>query len=192
MLDLENGYDSKAKRLPLQLLTILFLVTVCLSMVALTAWQVWNSRNVQISEGEVMTSNLAKSLAQHAEDTFTEADTVLLGLQERMEIDGTGTQHMTRMSMLLRRHVQDLPQLEGLFVYDEKGDWLATSFPTIPANSNNADRNYFKQHVSNFNLTPHIDHAVRSRSSNNWIIPISRRFNKPDGSFGGIVLVRSR
>lgn len=188
MLDLENGYDSKAKRLPLQLLTILFLVTVCLSMVALTAWQVWNSRNVQISEGEVMTSNLAKSLAQHAEDTFTEADTVLLGLQERMEIDGTSAQHMTRMSMLLRRHVQDLPQLEGLFVYDEKGDWLATSFPTIPANSNNADRNYFKQHVSNFNLTPHIDHAVRSRSSNNWIIPISRRFNKPDGSFGGIVL----
>ncbi|MFC6477668.1 hypothetical protein ACFQDN_15720 [Pseudomonas asuensis] len=88
MLDLENGYDAKAKRLPLQLLTALFLVTVCLSMVALTAWQVWNSRSVQISEGEVMTSNLAKSLAQHAQDTFTEADTVLIGLQERMEIDG--------------------------------------------------------------------------------------------------------
>jgi diguanylate cyclase (GGDEF)-like protein len=192
MLDLENGYDAKAKRLPLQLLTALFLVTVCLSMVALTAWQVWNSRSVQISEGEVMTSNLAKSLAQHAQDTFTEADTVLIGLQERMEIDGASPQHLARMSSLLKRHVQALPQLEGLFVYDDKGGWLATSFATIPSNINNADRAYFKHHLSSIDLNVHISHAVRSRSTNNWIIPVSRRFNKPDGSFGGVVLATIR
>ncbi|MFC6477667.1 hypothetical protein ACFQDN_15715 [Pseudomonas asuensis] len=101
-------------------------------------------------------------------------------------------QHLARMTSLLKRHVQALPQLEGLFVYDDKGGWLATSFATIPSNINNADRAYFKQHLSSTDLNVHISHAVRSRSTNNWIIPVSRRFNKPDGSFGGVVLATIR
>jgi diguanylate cyclase (GGDEF)-like protein len=188
MLDVENGYDSKAKRLPLQLLTILFLVTACVSIVALMGWQIWSSRAIQMSEGEVTTSNLARSLAQHAEDTITEADTVLIGLQERMEIDGARPEHLTRLKALLKRHVQELPQLEGLFVYDAEGNWLTTSYSAAPSGKNNSDREYFKQHLVAAESGVHIGRAIRSRSSDNWIIPVSRRFNLPDGRFGGVVL----
>jgi hypothetical protein len=33
-----------------------------------------------------------------------------------------------------------------------------------------------------------VGEPVISRSSGKWIIPVSRRLNKPDGSFGGVAL----
>ena len=33
----------------------------------------------------------------------------------------------------------------------------------------------------------HLGVPIKSRSSGGWVIPLSRRFNHPDGSFAGVV-----
>ncbi len=61
---------------------IAFIVTVCIALIALDVWRSWNARNVQLEEMEVATSNLAKSMQQHADDTLIEARTALVGINE--------------------------------------------------------------------------------------------------------------
>jgi len=42
-------------------------------------WRTWQNREIQLHESVVSTSNMARALAQHADDTFKEADTLLVG-----------------------------------------------------------------------------------------------------------------
>jgi diguanylate cyclase (GGDEF)-like protein len=133
-------------------------------------------------------TNLARSLSRHAEDTFTEADTVLVSLVERLEVDGVGPRHLQRLKSLLKQHITELPQLHGLFVYDEHGHWLVNARQAVPARVNNSDREYFIHHRSHADHKPFIGPPVHSRSTGEWIMTISRRFNHADGSFAGVVL----
>ena len=136
----------------------------------------------------VATSNLARAMAQQADDTFKEADTALLGIVERVEFDGTGAAALKRLHDILVMHRQELPQLDGLFVYDENGNWIINSTSAPLNRFNNSDREYFIFHRNDSGPGPHIGVPVISRSSGKWVIPVSRRINKPDGSFGGVVL----
>ncbi|MDN7180208.1 sensor domain-containing diguanylate cyclase [Caballeronia sp. SEWSISQ10-4 2] len=167
---------------------IAFVAIVCLSLVVLDGWRSWNARSVELGEMNVATSNLARAMAQQADDTFKEADTALLGIVERVEFDGTGPAALKRLHDILVMHRQELPQLDGLFVYDENGNWIINSTSAPLNRFNNADREYFIFHRHNSGPGPHIGVPVISRSSGKWVIPVSRRINKPDGSFGGVVL----
>lgn len=161
---------------------------VCLSLVVLDGWRSWSARSVQLGEMDIATSNLARAMAQQADDTFKEADTALLGIVDRVEFEGTGPAALKRLHDILVMHRQELPQLDGLFVYDENGNWIINSTSAPLNRFNNSDREYFIFHRDNSGPGPHIGVPVISRSSGKWVIPVSRRINKPDGSFGGVVL----
>ncbi|WP_459251586.1 sensor domain-containing diguanylate cyclase [Paraburkholderia nemoris] len=167
---------------------IAFVAIVCLSLIVLDGWRSWSARSVQLAEMDVATSNLSQAMARQADDTFKEADTALLGIVERVQHDGTGPAALKRLHDVLVMHQQELPQLAGLFVYDENGIWIVNSTPTPLNRFNNSDREYFIFHRHNADPGPHIGVPVISRSSGKWVIPVSRRINKPDGSFGGVVL----
>ena len=47
-----------------------FVVAVCLVIVTLEAWRDWSERQDELLQAESMMTNLARSLTQHAEDTF--------------------------------------------------------------------------------------------------------------------------
>ncbi|RZA15236.1 MAG: diguanylate cyclase, partial [Proteobacteria bacterium] len=67
--------DSSAQRM-----AILFVALVVVSLIVLDVWQTLTARAQAMRVSEITTSNLARSLAQHAEDTIKQSDTVLLGL----------------------------------------------------------------------------------------------------------------
>jgi diguanylate cyclase (GGDEF)-like protein len=167
---------------------IAFVAIVCLSLVMLDGWRSWNARSVQLDEMGVATSNLARAVAQQADDTFKEADTALLGIVERVEVDGISPTSIRRLHGVLVMRRQELQQLDGLAVYDEKGNWLVTTTSTPLKRFNNSDREYFAFHRQHPDSGPHIGVPIISRSSGKWVIPVSRRINKADGSFDGVVL----
>ncbi|WP_308101714.1 diguanylate cyclase [Paraburkholderia madseniana] len=167
---------------------ITFVVIVCLSLVVLDGWRSWNARAVELGEMDVATSNLSRAMAQQADDTFKEADTALLGIVERVQHDGLGPAALKRLHDVLVMRRQGLPQLDGLFVFDKNGIWIVNSTSTPLNRFNNSDREYFVFHRDNADPGPHIGVPVVSRSSGKWVIPVSRRIIKPDGSFGGVVL----
>ena len=164
-----------------------FVGLVCLSLLAIDAFQTWNAYDVRLKESNVLAANLARSLAQNADDTIKQADTILVGLVERLEMEGTGQRQLDRLQRLLVRRVAELPKLHGLFIYDSNGRWLTTNRNMVQ-NANNADREYFAYHRIHPDRTPYISTPVLSRSTGEWIIPVSRRFNHPDGRFAGVVL----
>ena len=167
---------------------ITFVLAVCIALVALDGWRSWNARTVQLDEMRVATSNLTRAMAQQANDTIKEADTTLVGTVERVQVDGLGPVAVARLHRILALRKEQLRQLNGLFIYDENGDWIANSEPTLLKKFNNSDREYFVFHRTHTDLGPHIGMPVQSRSNGKWIIPVSRRIDKADGSFGGVVL----
>lgn len=166
----------------------LLVLLMCLSLVAIGAWSIWKSHTARLEEAKTTTANMTHALAQHAGDTIRSADSILLGLTERLETDGMGAAVLPRLKKVLQRAVVELPSLNGLFVYDQEGRWIVNSQQTLMTGVNNADREYFKYHRLNLDQGAHIGVPVQSRSTKRWIIPVSRRINHPDGTFAGIVL----
>lgn len=181
--------DAALGRLPILLAASAFVILVCASLVAVEAWLTWRARVVQLGEAHVAANNVAEAVAQHASDTIKEADTVLVGLVERVEHDGVSSPaELDRLHNLLALRVKALSQLHGLFVYAADGSWLANSEPVLMRGQNNADREYFIYHRTHADDGPHIGPPIRSKSTHEWIVTVSRRINRADGSFGGVAL----
>ncbi|MBK5302010.1 MULTISPECIES: sensor domain-containing diguanylate cyclase [Gammaproteobacteria] len=164
------------------------LVAVCLSMTAIVIGEGWNSRQYHLHGSEVEMSNLAQTLASQAQASIKQADTLLFALVDRLENDGMEPAKIPRLQTLLHAQRSELAQIHGLFVYDEDGRWLANSNNAVLPNANNADREYFIYHRDHPDRGPHIGPSIKSRSTGEWIMTVSRRINHADGRFAGVAL----
>jgi hypothetical protein len=81
-------------------LATLLIFLVCVSVVLLTAWQIWTARQNTLSDINIDTLNLTRALNTYTEGTFKQSEVLLLGLTERIEKDGSGPPQLER---LLRR-----------------------------------------------------------------------------------------
>ncbi|WP_436318110.1 sensor domain-containing diguanylate cyclase [Variovorax paradoxus] len=168
--------------------TTAFVVVVCVTLLAIDFWNSWHSRTVQLRQMNVAASNLARAMAQQANDTLKAADSALFGIVERVEHDGTSPAAVERLREVLATRVEEFPQLDGLHVYDQDGNWVANSRRTPPQNLNNANREYFIFHRTHEDRGPHIGVPVKSRTSGELLVPVSRRINHADGRFAGVAL----
>jgi len=75
-------------RISLPIRVTLFLVVVCALLIGSDVWRSVTSRQDQMEEMSVAAANLARAMAQHADDTIKQADTTLVGVVERVEHDG--------------------------------------------------------------------------------------------------------
>ena len=157
-------------------------------MTAIAIWEAWNSRQYHLHDKEVAMSNLAQTLASQAQASIKQADTLLFALVDRVENEGVGAQQLPRLQRLLSAERSELKQLHGLFVFDEAGRWIANSNGADVPDSNNSDREYFIFHRDHPDRGPHIGRSIKSRSSGEWIMTVSRRINHPDGRFAGVAL----
>jgi diguanylate cyclase (GGDEF)-like protein/PAS domain S-box-containing protein len=164
-----------------------FVVLVCVSILTLGAWREWASREAALNEAEIETANLARSLTQHAEDSVELADATVAALVDRLERQGLDPAAMSGVQRFLYERRPTLGRIRGLFIYGEDGRWLATTEDVDLRAYNNGDRDYFRHHQLSPDRGAYIGPPVRSRSSGEWIITVSRRFNHPDGSFAGVV-----
>lgn len=167
---------------------VTLLAAVCLSMVLIVIWETWSSRQYHLHDKEVAMSNLAQTLASQAQASIKQADTLLFSLVDRLENDGFDEGRISRLQRLLSAQRSELSQIHGLFVYDETGKWIANSNGVQFGVANNSDREYFIYHRDHPDRGPHIGPSIKSRSSGEWIMTVSRRINHPDGRFAGVAL----
>ncbi|AHG22010.1 diguanylate cyclase [Chania multitudinisentens RB-25] len=183
-----SSQQGHKKNSPLLLQAGVFVVIVVLTLVVFNTWQIWNTHQRNLQGAENNAENLARALAQHADDTFILIDNNLLDLIERIETEGLGPQQIPRLQKVMRSQIANFPPLHGSFIYDDQGNPFLTS-TGIPLNqANNAERDYFKYHFTHNDNTTYIGKVIRSRTTGDLIIPISRRLNHPDASFAGVVL----
>jgi diguanylate cyclase (GGDEF)-like protein len=186
--DPHNATGVTLKRLPLRKAAVLFIAVVCLSLCGLLYLQLEQSRQHDLALAQVASSNLTRAMAQQAEDTFMQADLVLTSLADWIQADGFGAPQKARLQKTFARRVQALNQLHGIFLFDQKGQWVVTSFDELPRGPGVGDRDYFKFHQQNVSSLAHIGPAIRSRENGEWIIPISKRVNDKNGNFQGVLL----
>ncbi|HEY4073265.1 MAG TPA: sensor domain-containing diguanylate cyclase [Herbaspirillum sp.] len=155
---------------------------------SLTAWNVWRGYELGLQEAETATENMARALAQQADDTFRSANLALVGIAERIDKDGTSPRALSRLHTLFVLLVNEEPELAGLFVYDKSGKGLVNALDEPMPSNNNGGRDYFIYHQNNLDLSAHIGVPIISRLTHRWIIPVSRRLNDSNGQFSGVAV----
>lgn len=169
-------------------LTISFIVLVIVTFAAVEGWRVWRDYRNALSAAEDAVTNLARATAQHAEDAIRQVDILTSVLAGRIEENGMAGLDVGRMHDLMVEQTRIMPQLHGLFVYGADGQWIVTDKTVLPDSPNNADRDYFIYHRDHPGRDVLISRVVTSRSTQELVIPVSRRLNNPDGSFAGVIL----
>jgi diguanylate cyclase (GGDEF)-like protein len=155
-------------------------------LIGLEVSRVVAQRSQVIANARLQTANLTRSLTQHAELTFRTADAILIGAVERLENEKLDSQARERLKAWFAREVKNSQQFIAFGVLDEGGTMVVNLLgENAPAQF--ADREYFIYHRSHNDDALRISRPVRSQS-NGWLIPVTRRFNKPDGTFGGVAL----
>jgi len=179
------------QRKPIMMRSVLLMTVFCLMLVVLHAWSLWASRQGELEQTAISTANMARALASHAERSLNSADAVLAELVERAEEDGTGRLDSARMHARMVRITGESAEIQELFVYGADGTRLATSLPALLPGSN-IDREYFRYHMAHADTGSRIGKPIYSRSSGILTIPVTRRINHSDGSFGGVAMASLR
>jgi diguanylate cyclase (GGDEF)-like protein/PAS domain S-box-containing protein len=176
-------HTAGLSRLPIW--TTSFVALICVGILGMSGWRELDSRASTLKNAETEMANLARSLTQHAEDTFDLLDASIIGVATRLELEGTGPAAISKLQKILESRKAALKRIHGLFIYDESGRCLATSGIAGPDIS---DREYFQHHMQSTSRDMLIGNPVRRRPGGGWITTVTRRFNHPDGSFAGLVL----
>lgn len=183
LLDLGPGRNTAVFRL-----TLAFMILVLLTFISVEGWRAWRDYNHAYDFARDSVTNLVRATAQHAEDAIRQVDILTYTLGERVEGDGLATINAPRIHALMVQQSKLMPQLHGLFIYGADGRWIVTDKDVPPDTPNNADRDYFIYHRDHKDPRVRISNVVKSRSTGELIIPVSRRLNNPDGSFAGVIL----
>lgn len=181
-----QGYPGTRRSL---WLAYALLLVAGLGAILVNLLQVLDSKQLYLREADKANANLAYSIAQHAQESIKEADIVLGGLVNLLE---RGENSSGAINELLVTYKQRASQLAGVFVYDAQGRWLHFTNPPPTPDANNSDRAYFQHHRFSVSRDTEVGNPVRSRSTGEWILPVTRRFNDKDGRFAGVVLASIR
>ncbi|WP_028134783.1 diguanylate cyclase [Bradyrhizobium japonicum] len=155
------------------------------AILGVSGWREWTARDAVLRGAETEMANVARSLTQHAEDSLDLLDSGVVGVVSRLEMDGTSPVTIAKLRILLEARKKALERIHSLAIIDDQGNWL-TSPGTI--RSTLSDDAFFRYHRLSSKREPHVGPPVKSLLDGEWVVTLSRRFNKPDGSFGGVVI----
>jgi diguanylate cyclase (GGDEF)-like protein/PAS domain S-box-containing protein len=170
-------------RLPLR--AAAFVVLTCTAILGVSGWQEWSAREAVLRDAETEMANVARSLTQHAEDSLDLLDSGVVGVVSRLEMDGTAPATTAKLNTLVEARRKAIPRIHSLAIVDDQGSWL-TSPGTI--GSTFSDDAFFRHHQLAPKREAYVGRPVKSLLDGQWVVTLSRRFNKPDGGFGGVVL----
>lgn len=172
-----------------------FFSCLCVAVLGLQLLRVLEQRREAFAEGQRGTINLATALTRHAELSFRSVDTVLQSLAIF-----TGAKTLTNSDNrrlfedLVRGWLARLPQLTSLSILDQDGHIRIDANKVegrvdflYQASIDNSDRSYFAEHRDQDDGAIHIGSPVLGRITHQWLIPVSLRYNDPDGHFAGVL-----
>src|SRR5579862_4187482 len=158
-----------------------FVVLACTVLIGLETSRVLERRADILADGRRNTANLAGSLIQHAELIFRSADAVLTGVVERLQHEKMDASSQERMRTWFERQLGRSPQFTSFAVIDSEGFQFVNTVGKAGLASV-SDRDFFIYHRDHDDDALRIGSPLRGRFTGRWFIPVTRRFNKPDGS----------
>ena len=128
--------------------------------------------------------NLARAFEEHTIRTIKSVDQAVLFLKFQYERYGDKVD--------IAEYVREGMIISSLFnqlgVIDEHGIYVLSNLPNHKR-VDLSDREHFRVHIEKDTNTLFISKPILGRASGKWSIQMTRRINKPDGSFGGVVVI---
>jgi signal transduction histidine kinase len=147
-------------------------------------------RQREMAQTERSLSEISLVLREHAAQSFRSADLFLISTVDRIAAaGGDAPAERAALHSWLKDRIAVSPQMRAFLVLDAAGESVVDSASLHPRTFNGADRDYFAVHRDNANAGPFIGTPIRSRITDLWTIPVSRRISAPDGAFAGIAVV---
>ena len=164
-----------------------FIAIACAVLIGLATSHIINQRSEILADSRKDTANLTSSLIQHAELTFRTADAILIALVERLEHEDIDSEAVERLKAWFVQEVRHSSQFVNFTVVDDNGMMIASTFEAKGRNRF-SDREYLTYHRTHDDDDLHIGAPIQGRSAEGWIIPVTRRFKRADGTFGGVAV----
>jgi len=173
-----------------QLLQLLIAAAVVLpvSLFLYLAWAQYRSLDAVATERVERTLDVLQEHAlrvfQTIDRTIAETGEVVRGLP-----DDEIRAREQELHLRLQQTQLSLPQIEAIWLFDRTGRPLlaSTIFP-LPADLNNADRDYFRAHVAQ-EVGTYIGDVLTARIGDQVFFVVSRRRTDPAGAFNGVLAV---
>ncbi|WP_296943931.1 sensor domain-containing diguanylate cyclase [uncultured Massilia sp.] len=175
-----------SKKRPASVLVVILVTLAVLLTVATSVWELWSSRRQRVESAQRYSSNMAQVLASYTRTAMRSAELILESVAQDAEADGLDRDRRARLANRLAGLGAKATELNGLFVFDARGEVVASSVRHVAFDV--ADRDYFVHHRDHPGIQTHIGIPVVSRTTGTWVVPISRRLQHADGSFAGIAL----
>ncbi len=166
---------------------LLFALAIALGIGALVAHQLLASRASIWQRAQADNANLLFTVSHALEATLRAADQAALHVIHHLE---DGTHDMLSHAVPHANRFGGQPQggLGVLLVLDADGSVTHASDPFPEGEWNFADRSYFTAHMSDPRRGLYISQPFISRFDGSASLALSRRWNQPDGRFGGVVV----
>lgn len=159
------------------------LALLVLNWCAIT-FKIHNEESLEIASINQDNLNLARALEEHTLRTLKSVDQAVMFLKYQYE------RHPEKVD--IAAYVRDGMIFSNLFnqlgIIDEYGKYILSNLPNHKV-LDLSDREHFRVHIARDTGQLFISKPVLGRASGKWSLQLTRRINKPDGSFGGVVVV---
>jgi len=175
--------DGLLRRVSPAVVVIAFALVMTACVLGVVVGKALDAKKTTLARGQTDIQNLAHSLAEHAAHAIQSADIAMAGMVDLLRYRDPIPERFNRY---LVETVNSLPQIREIGVLNADGKWLYSSLPQTPLHSN-SDRRYFTYHRETPGSALRINEPLQSRLTGRSTIILSKRIDKQDGSFAGVL-----
>jgi two-component system, cell cycle sensor histidine kinase PleC len=181
------GHLSVSSRQRIRILVAVAILIV-IGVIGLAGWMIVDSRRTAWNHSVQSEENLLIAL-----ENGINRNIELYDLSLRTVMNGLKLPEIWSLSDDLRRYVVfdgavNAQHLGAMAATDEQGKILISSVIDPTGNVDYHDRDYFIAHRDHADLGLLVTGPIRSKLTGSWALAFSRRLNRPDGSFAGVVV----
>lgn len=177
------GLASSVKRRPVLPLSGL---VVAVAVIA-TAFWAWQNLDLRRQNASATAANLALALEKYLDGTLREIDlTLLAAADEFRHLDAGGDVEKMAFTPFLENHEKRLPQVVSLRATDALGQVRHGGGVNPDKPVSLSDRDFFVGARDQIEAGLVLGAPVFARISQRWVLPVSRRLERRDGTFAGV------
>ena len=182
-----SSSSTRVLGVPSSWISIALGLALCL-ICAVVGDLLYSTRVLQMKRASTEASNLSAAISQDVARNIELFDLSIQGVIDDLRNPEVTAAPRKLQQMILFDRAASAPYLGAILVINETGDLVLDSRSLDVPKVNYADRDYFEAQAARPDVGLFISHTIISRTDGQPIIGLSRRVNKPDGSFGGVVV----
>ncbi|MBN9316035.1 MAG: diguanylate cyclase [Devosia sp.] len=172
----------------LSLKALAYVLAICAAILAFEGWREWSAHDAALAKARHEARNLARSMRQHAEDTYEIAEQAVGMVAYELGTTGTDAAGLGRAEAFMLHLLEGSPRLAELTVYDATGRWLVSTAASGPEVEDRSADDVFARHRDSDTLAAAFAEPVPNAAGDALLTTVSRRLEGPSRRFAGIVV----